>query len=492
MKTKKILCLLMAFAVAPSLLFSCSSSNDGGFSGDIENTEKAGDAEATTENPLYIDDLPEKNYDKAKFKMMTFNDYDLTHFDLVIEEQIGEIVNDSIYLANRLVQDRFNIEFEQTYADSCWNMQNNLKKIVVSGTESCDAVLLLDRYAMNLAMEGKYFYTMKELPYVNLEKHYWDQQLQKDLTVGNVLYFTYGANMLSSYDLICFLVFNKQLVIDLGLENIYELVRNGKWTIDKMYEMAAQATLDLDGDGKMTKDDRYGVLCSPNYYYPGFWAAERIPLIGKDADDMPFFNVPGNEKLFTLFDKLYDYANSGSEYIPDWSMISCLPLFTRGQGLISNATMYAVQSLRDMEIDYGIIPYPSLYEKNPGEPYSTRLCLGIPLVVPVTADPERASVILEALASEYQKRVIPAYYDVAVQTKSTRDEESIEVLDMLLANRFIDLGDTVWMDSARSQYEGLFQNKNNTFQSVTEKIEAKVAKTLEKAIEAFQTANSGG
>jgi len=490
-KTKKIYCLLIVLTLL--LLLSCSSSNNGNSSGGPDNSQgnNPGGNEQTeeaTENPLYIDELPAQDYGGEKFKMLTFNDYELTHFNLVIDEQTGDIVNDSIYLSNRIVQDRFNIEFEQTYADSCWTMQNTLKKAVLSGGYTYDTVLLLDRYAMNLAMEGKYFYTMNELPHINLDKHYWDQMLKKDMTVGNVLYFTYGANMLSSYDLVCLLVFNKQLVTDLGLENIYELVRGGKWTIDKMYQMGAAATMDLDGDGKMTKDDRYGVLCSPNYYYPSFWGAERIALIGKDNEDMPFFNVPGNEKLFTLFDKLYDYANSGSEHVPGWGLVEAFPLFKNNQGLFANATMYTVQELRAMEIDYGIVPYPSLYEKDQGEAYSSRLCLGIPMVVPVTANAERASVILEALACEYQKRVIPSYYDVAVQTKSTRDEESIEMLDIIMANRFVDLGDTVWMDAGRAQYEGLFQKKENTFQSVTEKIEPKVAKTLEKAVDAFQNA----
>ena len=69
-------------------------------------------------------------------------------------------------------------------------------------------------------------------------------------------------------------------------------------------------------------------------------------------------------------------------------------------------------------------------------------------VVPVTGDPECASILFEALACEYQNRVIPSYY-----------------------------------------YEVLFANKENTFQSRTEAIADKVASTLEKAIEAFRTAN---
>jgi hypothetical protein len=108
--------------------------------------------------------------------------------------------------------------------------------------------------------------------------------------------------------------------------------------------------------------------------------------------------------------------------------------------------------------------------------------------VPVTADAERASVVLEALACEYQKRVIPAYYDISVQIKGTRDEESIEMIKMMMDNRFVDLGDTVWMDAVRANYESIFKSGKNTFQSVTEKIAPNVEKTLEKAIEAFQNA----
>ena len=493
-KTRRIICLLMALSFL--FLFSCNNSNNSGSLDDSdnpensqgENSDEEQQANETAEDPLYIADLPEKNYNGEKFKMLSFTNLDTAHLDLVVEEQTGEVVNDAIYLSNRLVQDRFNIEFEEILTADYNSIPGLVKNTVTAGDNAYDYVMIADRHAMNLAMEGKYFYNMKELPYVNLDKLYWDQSAKTDMSIGNVLYFTYGANMLSSYDFVCFLVFNKQMVSDLGLESIYELVHSGKWTIDKMYEMAAAATLDINGDGNMNKDDRYGVLGSPNFYYPSFWGAERIPIIAKDESDTPYFNVPGNERLFSIFEKLYDYAQSGVE-LSEWgSPTDAYRMFTAGLGLFSNATMFTVQYLREMEVDYGIVPYPSLNEKNPGDAYSARLCTGLPIVVPVTSDAERASVIMEALVCEYQKRVIPNYYDLAVQTKSTRDEESVEMLDMLLANRFTDLGDTVWLDVGRAQYEGLFANKQNTFQSATEKIENKVATTLEKAIAAFQAA----
>lgn len=483
---KKMICLLILSAVLP--LLSCGGSGGGDIPEVAGSTEEQKDEAQPAANSLYSDDLPEMDFGGGKFVMLSFTNLDTVHINLLIETQTGEVADDSIYLANRLVQDRFNAVFEQILTTDYNTVPSLVKNTVRSGDNAYDYVLIADRHAMDLAMEGKYFYNMGELPYVDLNKLYWDQSAKTDMSIGNVLYFTYGANMLSSYDFVCFLVFNKQMALDLGLESIYGLVKDGKWTIDKMYEMGTKAVSDIDGDGKMTKNDRYGVLCTPNFYYPSFWGAERIPIIGKDKDDMPYFNVPGNEKLFTLFDKLYDYAQSGVE-LSEWgSPTDAFPMFTSGLGLFANATMFTVQNLRNMEVDYGIVPYPSLYEKKPGEPYSARLCTGLPIIVPVTSDPSRASVILEALACEYQKRVIPSYYDLAVQTKSTRDDESVEMLDMLLANRFTDLGDTVWLSVGRSQYEGLFTNKKNTFQSVTEKAENKVASTLEKAIEAFLSA----
>jgi len=99
-----------------------------------------------------------------------------------------------------------------------------------------------------------------------------------------------------------------------------------------------------------------------------------------------------------------------------------------------------------------------------------------------------ASVILEALACEYQKRVIPSYYEISIKVKSVRDDDSIEMIEMMMANRHYDLGDTIWKGEVSDQYMECFSNKTNTFQSVTERIEPKVTGALEKAVEAFRAA----
>ena len=60
------------------------------------------------------------------------------------------------------------------------------------------------------------------------------------------------------------------------------------------------------------------------------------------------------------------------------------------------------------------------------------------LAVPITAtNLERTGIITEALSAESYKRVIPAYYETALKTKYARDDESVQMLDMIANSRGI-------------------------------------------------------
>ena len=50
---------------------------------------------------------------------------------------------------------------------------------------------------------------------------------------------------------------NKAMLADHGFDDMYHTVREGKWTIDKLIEMTATVSGDLNGDGKMDSADRW-------------------------------------------------------------------------------------------------------------------------------------------------------------------------------------------------------------------------------------------
>ena len=109
------------------------------------------------------------------------------------------------------------------------------------------------------------------MPYINLEKPYWDRSLNESLTVNKVQYIALGHFNVNVDDITHALLFSKTLMSDLGLSDIYETVRGGNWTFDAMNSMMVNAIADLNGDGEYDGSDRWGYLASPKEILPNFW-----------------------------------------------------------------------------------------------------------------------------------------------------------------------------------------------------------------------------
>ena len=93
-----------------------------------------------------------------------------------------------------------------------------------------------------------------------------------------------------------------------------------------------------------------------------------------------------------------------------------------------------------MEEDFGIIPFPKYSAEQ--EAYYTHVDGHAPLMIlPKTlTNPENAGIVLEALAYESNKTVVPAVYEIVLQSKYARDEASQRMLDLILEGRVYTFG----------------------------------------------------
>jgi len=96
---------------------------------------------------------------------------------------------------------------------------------------------------------------------------------------------------------------------------------------------------------------------------------------------------------------------------------------------------------RDLETDIGLLPMPK-YDSNQNGYYSMiSSTWASALVIPITNDKlEATGFILEALCAESMYTVRPAFYEQTLINKMMRDEDSSEMLDIILASRTYDLG----------------------------------------------------
>ena len=147
-----------------------------------------------------------------------------------------------------------------------------------------------------------------------------------------------------------------------------------------------------------------------------------------------------------------------------------------------------VSGLRDMEADFGIIPFPKYAEVDAGTVYYGYVSGGFPYIVPTT-NVDRldiTSAFLEAAAYESYKTVMPQYYENVVLVKQTRDDDSAEMLTMMNENRVMDMYETYWLDSIYPATIQLMINKTKDIVSTFTEQEKVIDAAFAKAVEAFQ------
>ena len=94
-------------------------------------------------------------------------------------------------------------------------------------------------------------------------------------------------------------------------------------------------------------------------------------------------------------------------------------------------TLWALDSMRDVE-DFGIVPIPKADELQ-----ETYLSTNEPelFLIPISVrDEEMSALILEGLNAESYRTVNPVYYDTVLSRKYARDEDSLEMLDIIFGN----------------------------------------------------------
>ena len=92
-----------------------------------------------------------------------------------------------------------------------------------------------------------------------------------------------------------------------------------------------------------------------------------------------------------------------------------------------------------MESTFGLVPMPKLDDSQ--EEYRSYVAYNTAfLVIPTTQkNTARAGFILDALNYESYIDTLPIYYDVTLSQKGLRNEESIEMLELIRENRGADL-----------------------------------------------------
>ena len=436
--------------------------------------------------------LPDADYGGYEFRMVTPPNglWNLLSLEADVEEETGDILYDAIYKRNRLIEERYNIVFKGVVLGGYDACMSSFQKSSQSGSDDFDLCMMIPQQAWPQALAG-HVVPVAKLPYLDISQPWYIHAVNAQVSIGGKHFFAYSDECLNLLEISYCVLFNKKMVADLGLDNMYNLVKGDKWTMDKFFGYAKTATADLNGDGVMTDTDRYGIVGMSATVYPPLWQGTGISIIGKDSDDYHVF-TGDDPKVYDVLEKIYANLCAGDKIYFDGYFDKSTAFgsrdnlqvaqnqFAAGHGLFYLDAVSLVPLLRAMETDFGILPMPKYDEAQKG--YYTSAKGWINCVSVSAGDLGRTSLIMEALAVESKNNTVPAYMEVAIRTKHTRDEESLEMLDIIEKSRTLDLSFSLYGGVA-DKYSFAFVEKKGNFASFVEKNVGAIEKELDKANE---------
>ena len=131
-----------------------------------------------------------------------------------------------------------------------------------------------------------------------------------------------------------------------------------------------------------------------------------------------------------------------------------------------------------MKDEYGVLPLPKFDETQKDYIATAQEWCATMVMVPVNCpDTERTSIILDAMSSAAMNTITPAYYDVVLRGKLTRDTESAAMLDLIFDSRTFDVVYAFNWGGIFSAATGTVKNTTNTIASDL----ASVAPAVEEA-----------
>ena len=500
---KRTIALLALICTLFSFVLSCSE-NAKSTEPEENNAENeiVADPENTTDERQIPDNLEPRDFGGKEFVIATRDDTagpTCRHvLEVYAQADIGEVLNDAVYKRNLAIEERFNCKIVPKYMDETdeGTLTRELQKTVRAGDYFADAAIG-HMINMSAAALQNLFYNWYDVPNIDFSKPWWNETATKELQVAGRSFFAFSDMLISGYDSTYAIVFNKKLYADFGIpENPYNIVNEGKWTIDKLHELTKGVYTDLNGNGTYDlTDDLFGFVSnafSSAAAWP--WAFDHF-VTQRNADGYPEI-ILNNEKSAQIAAKMYDYYynTTGWSVVADaqrgemmwWDYVRT-EMFPEDKAVFGTITLGDTIIFKAMESDYGLLPMPKWDEAQ--EKYCTMIDGHGPLMaIPTTSaqNDDMIGTIMEVLAAESYKQVIPAYYDIALKNKQLRDEESIQMLDdyikpgVLFDFGFIYDG---WSGFA-FWLSNILQPKKSEFASYYESKERAVTKYYEKVIAA--------
>ena len=359
----------------------------------------------------------------------------------------GDKINDAVYSRNLKLEETYNCTISQsTVSDGSYITK--IKDPLLAGDYVCD--LLFGRADYNATlMQSNLLMDLATMENMDLSKAWYDDFSMNVITFDGKVFTAIGDGATLDDRAARLLYFNKGVVAEYAPDlDLYQTVREGKWTLDLLYEIMEGTASDLDGDGSMrVGTDRFGYIAesTADWYHVN---ACGVSLSVKNADGSYLIPDSPKQELVdawaalrkVLANPLRDVKDSGTR-------------FRSGLGTFFTCNAGTLLTMSAAPFEYGVLPMPKLNEDQ--DTYYTGVggssFCGYAIPVTASSDPEKhwqkngfesgeeqSAYFLEAYSYYSMNILTPAFFDQVCLKQAVVDTDSQEMVILALKNKIVD------------------------------------------------------
>lgn len=398
------------------------------------------------------------------------------------------VLNEAVFKRNATVADRLDIELNiitmnGAYGDANTKFLTEVRGQAMSATSEYDIAALYASQGCLLVTENL-FWDLYELPHIDLEKPWWTQSFIDEITYDGKLFSLIGDVTITAISRVGVTFFNKDLAkeklpSDLDL---YKIVDEGKWTVDKLYELSKDVYVDVNGNDVHDQGDVFGYSIRTESMPMDLWVgAFDIKVTTRNADGIPELTFY-NDRTVTAFEKLNNliYQNNGCIYGQDLN--TTVNTFVAGEVLFLTQGLLRAEKFIDMNDSYGILPMPKLDEEQAGYYTLPQNAHSMMVVLNNCFDEEAAGATLELLGAESYRTVRPAYYEMTMKGRYVNGEEDAEMFDLVAEGIQYNFG-TLYSSKGLNAICALFRDVATPITSRYEAKASQYEQSLKKLLE---------
>ena len=371
-------------------------------------------------------------------------------------------LNDAILDRTAYLNEEFGVTFDFTAFTTSPTSIDAIANALSAGTKDYDIWFNKTIAAQNI-VANKLVFDLADSEYIDFSKSYYNQLTKNAFTIDGHTFFASGDFNYIAYEVTYLWYLNPDITEDIEdfPADIYQVVRDGEWTLDLAFSLARQYGQD-NGDGIMDLNDSYGLSPSGLANWFNFCGISTVSAV----DGQYEIGLNDQVRVQKILSYILQMANSDWYVETAWQDGSAL--FTEGRCLFFQEVVQKIPEYVSANPNIYLLPNPKLELSDPyyytTGAYSQSNLICIPKT---TEDREMSEYFFEILFKTGSEMIMPEYIEGRLMDANpdNYDDATDMLVNYILPGALIDVGNCAngWSSVCGNIINPSCNNKTNTF-----------------------------